>query len=157
MYLRATTARWANALAYKVTGDEDNARKLLTELRDQYLAGVRRFNFNNYNESQLAITYAALGDEDKSAEIFDELLQGQTGGRPDYKLDIEVDRAIAMAWLGKKDEAVAELDRLIKEPSMLNVHFMRHCLDFWPLRDHPGFQAILNDPANSQPLPPDKL
>ena len=93
----------------------------------------------------------ALNSFDEASVYVDEEIDAVDG------VHLSIDRAIALAWLGHKDEAVAEFARLIKIPSRLNVHFMRHCLDFWPLRDHPGFLAILDDPVNHQPLDLDKL
>ncbi|MDA0350520.1 MAG: hypothetical protein O3C20_24335 [Verrucomicrobia bacterium] len=67
---------------------------------------------------------------------------------------LAAERAIVLAWMGKKDEATKELIRLSKKPNnIINYHNLKNSLSFLPLRDHPGFQALLNDPALKEPLP----
>jgi hypothetical protein len=158
IFVRRCLDAWANALAYKITGDEETARNILINLRDRALAQPNFRISQSAVLGRLGMVHALLGDQDASMAVFDQLRKSAAENSQDANwMDIEVDRAVALAWLGRKDEAVAELDRLIKEPTMLNVHLMRECLDFWPLRDHPGFQAILNDPANNRQLPDEKL
>ena len=162
LYVRPAEAAWANALAHKIMGDDDSARNSLIDYRDRLQASSRLGNSPSYVPRRLGLLHAVLGEEETSMDQFDQLRKRaeenpNSANRPANHLDRDVDRAIALGWLGRKDEAVAELDRLIKEPTNLNVHLMRHCLDFWPLRDHPGCQAILDHPANNRQLPDEKL
>ena len=149
---------WRLGVAHLVNGDVSAARPILTAYRDT-LSLKSETALLDYNTlGDLGSIEALLGNEEASLNAFERasiLVNEQIDSF--HGVELSVDRAIALAWLGHQNEAVAELARLIKIPSNLNVHWMRRCLDFWPLRDHPGFQAILNDPANSQPLDLDKL
>ncbi len=60
--------------------------------------------------------------------------------------------AKALLWLGDKDAALAELDRLLKKPTNLWVNAMRTSVEWMALRGEPRFQAILSDPKNAAPL-----
>jgi TolB-like protein len=62
------------------------------------------------------------------------------------------DAAFILAQTGRNDEAVAEFARLLRKPSGLNVHILRHAFTLQPLRGHPAFEALLADPKNNAPL-----
>lgn len=152
------SSSWIYAVALHISGNTTAAAEALMAYRDRLLLKTESTLSDYYTLVKLGLVYALLNDEKASLDAFDKAISIKNNGSISSVDNwIYVDRAIALAWIGRKDEAVAEFERLIKEPSELNVHVMRHCLDFWPLRDHPGFQAILDDPANSQPLDLDKL
>jgi tetratricopeptide (TPR) repeat protein len=68
--------------------------------------------------------------------------------------NLAAERAIILGWMGKKDEAVAELTRLAKKPGwLINYHAFKNSLSFLPLRDHPGFQKLREDPALKLSIP----
>jgi tetratricopeptide (TPR) repeat protein len=157
IYLLERSPSWRYVLARYISGHEE-AQASLMAYRDRFQLKVDSAQNSFLDLSRLGLVQAVLGEEEASMDSFKQaklLVNEQIA--PGDAVDLSVDHAIALAWLGHKAEAVAEFDRLIKGPSMLNVNFMRTCLDFWPLRDHPGFQAILDDPANSLPLDMDKL
>jgi hypothetical protein len=56
--------------------------------------------------------------------------------------------AMAMAWAGEKDRAIAEIARLLKVPYGGNVHSI-YCRPLW---DDPRYKALLADPANNAVL-----
>ena len=62
--------------------------------------------------------------------------------------------AMVYAWVGDKDQAFREIDRLMRVPtgSFLNVDDMRYNPWLIPLHGDPRFEALLNDPANKVPL-----
>ena len=61
-------------------------------------------------------------------------------------------RATTYDFVGEKDKALAEYARLFRTPStvLMNVHEFRR--GFSTLHGDPRFEALLNDPANNQPL-----
>jgi TolB-like protein/class 3 adenylate cyclase/Flp pilus assembly protein TadD len=75
----------------------------------------------------------------------------EEGINPDWTDNTGV-RALALAQLGRKDEAVAELARLLTIPGGLNVNALRHGWLYRDLKGYPPFEALLNDPANNAPL-----
>jgi tetratricopeptide (TPR) repeat protein len=58
--------------------------------------------------------------------------------------------ALAFAWIGEKDRALAEIDRLLHVPWGLNIYMSR--VSFRPLRDDPRFKALVESPRNNDPL-----
>ncbi len=57
-----------------------------------------------------------------------------------------------LACFGEKDQALAELTRLLRTPGGENVHQLRHALFVRFLQGDPRFEALLNDPKNNAPL-----
>lgn len=149
---------WRYAIALQVSGRRTEAEISLAAYRDRLLQKSVGNDEDDLTLGMLGLVQAVLGDADASMRSF-EGATALTNEEMDAfdGVTLSINKAIALAWLGRKDEAVVELERLIKIPSLLNVHLMRHCLDFYPLRDHAGFQAILDDPANHQPLDLDTL
>lgn len=56
------------------------------------------------------------------------------------------------AWAGQAQEAVALLGPLLRVPSGVTVHRLRLDPVWDRIRDDPGFQALLADPRNAEPL-----
>jgi TolB-like protein/cytochrome c-type biogenesis protein CcmH/NrfG len=66
---------------------------------------------------------------------------------------ISLNVAIAYAWLGETDFAIAELERLVNAPTIGLTGFdLRYLPEFAPLRGHPRFEALARDARNNQPL-----
>lgn len=149
---------WYYSIANLVSGNKAEGQQVLLDSINKLnliLSGTER---DFYSMRLLGLYQAAIGDEKGSLNTFKQVTE-LLSEQPDIQemVNVAIDRSIALAWLGHEDKAVQELDRLIRIPSKLNVRVMRHCLDFWPLRNHPGFQAILDNPANNQPLDLDNL
>ena len=68
---------------------------------------------------------------------------------------LSVELAKVLVWVGEKDKALTELERLAKIPATFHVFQLKHSLDWLPLRGEPRFQALIDDPANLRPLIPD--
>ena len=59
----------------------------------------------------------------------------------------------ALAWLGDKEAALAELARLLRTPYGENIYQAKYGTNWFPLRGDPRFEALVNDPKNNAPMP----
>src|ERR1017187_3093212 len=101
--------------------------------------------------ASLCLAHALLGDKDetlrdakKSAELLPESRDAIVGPQDSGTC------AIALAWIGEKDRALAGFERLLRVPWGLNIYPSR--LGWRPLRDDPRFKALVSDPKNNEPL-----
>jgi serine/threonine-protein kinase len=62
-------------------------------------------------------------------------------------------RAKMLAQLGEADSALAEIERLLAQPSRESVHTIRLDPLYDPIRDDPRFQALLEEYDPPQPVP----
>ncbi len=88
----------------------------------------------------------ALGCAAKMRELLPESVDAVTGP------DLSAFRAQILAWAGEKEEALAELARLLRTPYGQNVFMARQDFLWQPLRADPRFEALLDDPRNNEPL-----
>jgi tetratricopeptide (TPR) repeat protein len=149
-------AKWGQdaflAEAYAETGDMDTARVRASEALVQLDAERERQPDNSIVWSDLALAHALLGHRaealdcaKKSAELLPESRDALDG--PGNSLIC----ATALAYLGEKDQAIAEFKRLFGVPFGSNVYTLRTHVR--PLQDDPRFRALLDDPANNAPFP----
>jgi TolB-like protein/Flp pilus assembly protein TadD len=101
--------------------------------------------------SDLSLAYALLGKKEearnaaqKSADLLPESRDALQG--PSNSLI----SAVAYAWIGEKDRALGELQRLLRTPFGANIYLSRN--SFRPLRDNPRYKKMIEDPANNAPL-----
>ena len=148
---------WQQAIVLKLSGETEMAEEILKEIFRE--VENRRKSFYGDFRGQIVLGFAyALSDEPEKAQAaIDSAIAMRTVSQDAFQGSrTAAERAIVMAWIGKKDEAVRELTRLSKIPNYYtNYYQLKHSLDFYPLRDHPGFQELLNDPALKEPIPID--
>jgi len=100
-----------------------------------------------------AINLSVLGDCQAALEALD-AARAQSlkdGLSPDHK-DSVGERVVILALLGRKEQAVAELARLLNIPCGLNVNLVRHNWQYRVLHGDPAFEALLREPANNAPM-----
>jgi TolB-like protein/Flp pilus assembly protein TadD len=130
--------RVAAAMAAK--GDRQGAAARLGRTRETLRGVLQSDPGNNAAISQLGMIMALSGNHAESRMQLEQV-------RPVRA------RAFMLAWLGEKEAALAEYARALQDGnSGLNVHEMRHDLQYHPLREDPRFEALLNDPKNNAPL-----
>jgi len=135
------------ASALVAMGQTDRAREVATQ-------DLARMKGNEVRQSWLAaMNYEVLGQPQRALDVTEEArkLSLKEGNNPDARDNIG-GKAVVLAQLGRRDEAVAELARLLKIPCGLNVNALRHGWLYRDLKGYPPFEALLNDPANSAPL-----
>ena len=101
----------------------------------------------------LSNVYAILGDKaealrcaQKAKDLIPESMDAVAG--PAFS----VNHAQLLAWFGEKDQALAELARLLRTPFGENIHNAKLSIGWSPLRGDPRFEALVNDAKNNQPL-----
>jgi tetratricopeptide (TPR) repeat protein len=151
-----TSGRFRDASFLAASGDLAGARVLLAGAPAELRTALELEPANATLWGQLARTEALLGHKEqalhsarKALELMPESRDAFIG--PKHSRDL----AIVYAWTGEKDQAIAELTRLIRIPafgSELSVHTLRVSSQFAPLRGDPRFEALLKDPKNHAPL-----
>jgi TolB-like protein/cytochrome c-type biogenesis protein CcmH/NrfG len=101
----------------------------------------------------LSNAYALLGDKaqalraaQKAVELVPE--SADTVAGPIYSQNL----ASCLAYLGEKDQAIAELARLLRTPYGENIYVARVSPAWYPLHGDPRFEALVNDLKNNAPL-----
>jgi len=128
------------AIAQIVNGQEAEGRLALASLIDKSGAGNEEVKRTIGHPPANILAYAILGEETLVIEGLKQI--EESGVKPPFAL---CDFALAKAWLGRKDEAVAELREVLEVGGDFNIHYLRQSLDFWPLREHAGFQSLLDE------------
>ena len=141
-------------IVLKLLGESEQAQDVIDhmveESRLREARGIGDFRL----QTSLGWAYALSGNTAKAKTAIDSALAIRSEDADAvYGSNIAIERAAILSWIGDKNEAIKELIRLSQKPSNLNVHILKSSLDFYPLRDHPGFQALLEDPALKAPLP----
>jgi hypothetical protein len=150
-----THTREGRCMILAARGDLEGARALLQRRPAEIRKELERAPASNVFWAQLAEVEALLGHAEeavvcarKAMELLPETIDAWRGSAGRRSL------AFVHAWTGNLDLAVAEYQRLLRAPNIqrLNVHMMRHAPEFAPLRSHPRWEALLNDPKNNAPL-----
>ncbi len=148
----ALSASWA-ATVYWAHGDLAAVRSRLTPQLAELQGRVEREPTSALPWAFLGMTQALLEHPDealrhirKAMELVPEARDALDG--PTYRYVL----AEIYAVTGDKDQAIAELTRLLRAPGNFSVAAFRVEPSFAKLRGDPRFEALLNDPKNNQPL-----
>jgi TolB-like protein len=149
-----TLNTWQQAIVLKLLGKSEMLNEVLGYIFSE--AEIRgRESYEDFRGQMMkGFAYALSGETDKAQSLVDNAvaMRSESDNASDG-VELAVERAIAMAWMGKKDEAVSELVRLSKKPNeYTNYYRLKHDLSFYPRRDHPGFLELLNGPALKLPI-----
>ena len=142
-------------IVLRLMGESDQAKAVIDYMLEQVAlrgdAGYEDFRL----QMGLGWAYALSGINDKAKIAIDRAVDMRSEYADAWTgAELAVKRAAVLGWIGKKDEAVAELMRLSKKPNPYTSYYLlKHNLYYYPLRDHPGFKTLLEDPALKEPLP----
>jgi TolB-like protein len=135
------------AVAFVVKGQPERARPILEKERERLVAQLAVQPSDGFGWYSLAMTHALLGEKQAALDVRQKMLNATS------EKSRQFDEGAFYAWVGEKDQALAELARgLSTGETPVNVHRMRHSLFDQPLQGDPRFEALLNDPKNNAPL-----
>jgi Flp pilus assembly protein TadD len=141
------------AFVFAALGDQPAMRVRAAEAATELGRALETQPTNAGLWASLGGVHALLGERDealrcarKAMELVPESRDALSG--PTYRQNY----GSCLAWLGDKDAALAELERLLHTPWGENVYLAKHGLTWFPLRGHPRFEALVNDPKNNAPL-----
>ena len=137
---------WARAELFGMMGQPQLEQAHYDSARVIMEARVREYPDEPRFLSELGVVYAGLGRNDealrdakKAVEIQPISREGLLGTHWIQNL------AQIHMMLGDYDAAVAQLESLLSIPSPISVHWLRLDPIWAPLRDHPGYQALVQE------------
>jgi len=95
--------------------------------------------------------YALLGDREKALGIMESLMKAVEKVDQLSYLMLRNRLTIYLAHLGELDAAVDLLEEVMQEPYSLEPLYLKSSLEYFPLRDHPRFIELVNDPKYREP------
>jgi TolB-like protein/Tfp pilus assembly protein PilF len=138
---------------YIGSGDREGGRARLEKILPELRAESVKQPHNSTVWAYLGTTEATLGNRDQALAAAQTLAQLIPEGADAVSgPDVSRSRAQILAWVGEKDEAIAEYSRLLHVPYGGNVNLARVDPGWLPIRDDPRFKAVLADPKNNEPL-----
>lgn len=142
------------AESFAESGDMAEARARATDAKGLLNAELARQPDNSELWAYLSLACALLGDKgeamrsaQRSVELMPESRDAVDGPNN------SVTRAHALAWIGEKNQALAEIERLLHVPVMpwgMNIYENR--ASWRPLQDEPRFKELVLDKKNNEPL-----
>ena len=151
-------------MALAANGDHAAARARLEKRAASY--EKRGSKNDEWSLSEYVIVRALSGDQVGALALAGDVERLVPNLIPEYQPIFRARLASIYAWAGDMDRALRDLTRLLHEPgahlvrfdgadeyrARINVHELRTCLEFFPLRGDLRFEALLNDPKNNEPL-----
>ena len=141
---------WFEALAARVRGDNDGAKKAFTIARRSTEQRVLADPSIGLDLSVLAIIDAALGHRELAVQEGRQACNLDSSKASNFLLPaVRSNLAVVYAWTGQNDLAIAELNALSDRPAPTNAIAQPTYGDFrlnplWdPLRDDPRFEALV--------------
>jgi len=154
----SSTSRFMVAAAFLKLGDRVSARPVLEQIREELLDQLKADPGNLPARTNLCITLGMLEDRTGARTALAEAgeLIAARQLKPPVGFIWRLEYALARSWVDEPGAVIAELGRLMREPSArppwANVHVLRERWATLPLHGDPEFEAMLSDPKNNAPL-----
>jgi hypothetical protein len=133
-----------SAWAHQLRGDQVAARAAFDSARIWLEPLARTRPEDERVRSGLGYAYAGLGRTDAAAAVAEGItMPGQRGGDASFRYQAARVSAEILAQARVPDGALRYLEELLGEDSPVTVHTLRLNPLLDPLRDDPGFQALL--------------
>ncbi len=145
----------AFVFALSVATSREQVRGLMEQIVSKNLQGT--FGpISSFDWGLRAQELAFLGQIGAATDAFNSYVEDQKNRAVDqrYAGVNAGTRALQLAALGRKDEALGEVARMLSHPNAfwLSVIVLRHSLTAKDLQGDPRFEALLNDPKYKEPL-----
>ena len=144
------TKMWAGplplyeALAYRAMEDTDRAAAAFREATALLEAETRAHPYDPRYHSSLGLAYAGLGRREEAVREGERAVALLPLSRDAfYALGFLWDMAAIHTMTGNEDAAIRQIEELLAIPSFVSLAFLEHEFRFDPLRDNPGYQAVL--------------
>ena len=129
---------------HRVRGEERAAQAAFDSARVMLEQWERENPDDPRVHAGLGYAYAGLGRSSDASERADRLLEAYRGKVLD-ELEVGRDATLILAAAGLADEALALLEPQLVGPSRANFCDAKYGWHFDPLRNHPGFQTLLEE------------
>jgi tetratricopeptide (TPR) repeat protein len=140
----AAPLRLLEAQAREAMGDTLGARVPYQEAAALLEVETRAHPYDPRFHASLGEAYAGLDRKEEAMREADravELLPLSADAF--YGLSYAADRAAGLARLGEADAAISQVEDLLEIPSWYSPAWLEREYRLDPIRDHPGFQALL--------------
>ena len=140
-----STALEANSRAYRYAGDTDKARNLAQQAVEEALKVDSNNDGTRSKTIQaVALAYVQTGEMDKALELSEQALLLIPESRDSLNgAQLSSTHAWIMAMAGQRDEALAEIERLLDTPAGLN-HWILYLHPDWDFfRDDERFNELI--------------
>lgn len=150
---RQIDALRAEVLATKALGREDEFSRAARRFGDEVRRRIGRGDFSaGYGEAIEAEAAQYAGEEERAVLLLRRLIGAAKPAQVNLRWGYEEALAGVYAWFGRGDECVALLERLVAVPSGITVPLLEREPKWDPVRNHPGFRALVATPKNAEPL-----
>jgi len=141
------------AQTYAAHGDQAAMRERLADFPKEIRTRLEREPSNWHFYCSLAQAEALLGNKEEAERLVSHAVEllPETRDTIDGP-NASFYQAEVNAWIGDKDQALAELARLMRIPGLTGVELVRHDPMLTPLHGDARFEALLSDPKNQQLL-----
>ena len=125
------------------SGDSARARAASDSLLALWTREVALDSTDAVARSSLASALTSVGRHAEALREIDRVLADVPVSRDAFAgADAMATRAIVLVHMGRNDDAVALLERLLAMPSLITRAILRDDADWAPLRGHPGFARL---------------
>ncbi|MEX0330661.1 MAG: tetratricopeptide repeat protein [Puniceicoccaceae bacterium] len=139
-------------ISLRIMGRPEAATRIFQELLESARESLKENPENQNLQAQLGRILALIGQREESLEVLDTLLEYTADTDSLRHFETLNDKIRSLIHLGDTETALDLLLEIMDKPNAPNPNFLETHLDYWPLRDHPKFKAIVADPAYKRPI-----
>jgi TolB-like protein/AraC-like DNA-binding protein/Flp pilus assembly protein TadD len=133
---------------YATVSDSEMAKKHFELARNFFLEKIRESGNNHRLYGSLGIAYAGLGMKEQALDAGNKALEILNSSKDAFDgFYPEMDMVMILVLLEEYNEALFRLDRIIKHTGLITTVEELKLHPIWdPVREHPKFKEIINNP-----------